>query len=276
MAAAHTPVNDIIKRLVSLSKLPDTYFSNTPRWAIQEWARYGVLEFTKKYTSRMRAIRMTVEENNWVQLPDDYVKLLGVSEFGDCGKLTPIGFDPSIMSTNVFLLDSDGKKLLDHKGSPLLGSGDDDIDRDCYSYDYSNGCYYNDYHLYTGYYTSYSSLAKYYNINDSFAREVKYTLDENNNKIQFSGRDVGEVVVDYVYDVEKAITSMSDLEIHHMFADALYEYVYYNILSQKRASSVPMAEKEMSRRKYEKALTKAKLHAFAPTVSLLKHVTNLK
>jgi hypothetical protein len=217
-----------------------------------------------------------VKDNNWVELPHDFIKLLGVSEFSDCGRLTPIGMSTSILSANQYLLDNDEVQLLDQNDVPLLGTGDADIERDCTLYDLGNDVPYTRYLYGTAYYSNLASLSRYMNINDSFAEGVQYRLDVNNNKIQFTGRNPGEVILDYSYNPLLSEGEMKDLEIHRLFADALEKYIYYQIVATKRNNVVPEVEKRRAYKAYKEALLNARLQKDAPTFQLLKYTTNLR
>jgi hypothetical protein len=276
MASVYRPVNDIINRLWAQASMEGDYLSTTPRWAIQLRARQGLQEFIEKYTSQVRSMRLTVKDNNWVELPHDFIKLLGVSEFSECGKLRPIGVNTNILSANQYLLDNENRRLLDDNGIPLLGSADGDIDRECDKYDYGNACAFNSYLYRTPYYSNYASLFRYYNINDSFVKDIEYKLDTNNDKIQFSGRNPEEVIVDYSYNPMLSDGEVKNLEIHRYFADALEKYVYYQIVATKRDNIVPQREKFRAQKAYEKSLLEARLHKNSPTFQLLKYTTNLK
>jgi len=275
MASITRSVNDIIDSLVAESKQNDSYLSNTPRWAIQKWVRSGLQEITEKYVSQVRALRLPVTvTSNSVELPLDYVKLLRISEFTENGVLIPIGVDASIMSGNEYLLDNLDNILLDSDGIALLGSADTGINREYYTFDYTSCPYYGSQQYYNGGYSDYAAYWEYYNMNNTFAPAVRYTLDEFNNKIQLSGRNVGEVMVEYSFNPIMSVGSMSDLQIHRYFADALERYAYNELVAKKR--SVPLGEKERARRDYREALMLARLTKDSPSINAITFVTNLK
>lgn len=274
MASINRNVNEIINFLKAESRNEDSYLSNTPTWSIQMWVRKGLQELSEKHIAQVRALRLPVTSSNTVDLPLDYVKLLRISEFTDCGKLIPIGVDASIMSGNEYLLDNQDRILLDNNGLALLGSADSDIERECYLFDYTSCPYYTDPAYYNGHYNGYSAYSSYYSVNRSFAPNVRYRVDEYNERIQLTGRNVSEVMLEYKFNPILSVAEMGDLEIHRYFADALEKYAYMSLVSNKR--SVPLHEKERARRDYREALLLAKMNKEAPNINAIMFTTKLK
>lgn len=271
MASIDRNVNDIINFLVAESKQDDSYLSNTPRWSIAMWVRKGLQEFADKHIAQVRGLRLPVSDTNTVELPLDYVKLLRISEFTSDGRLIPLGVDNTVMTGNSYLLDSLDQILLDGDGLALLANSDHDIDRNSYVFDYSSCPYFADPHYYS---YGYTGNVDYHNINHKFSSGVRYRVDEFNGKIQLTGRDLGEVMLEYKFDPLKSVGKMSDLTIHRSFANALEKWSYMSIISAKR--SVPLHEKERARRDFREALLNAKLSKETPNINAIMFTTNLK
>ncbi len=268
-------VSEVIDSLDIEAQDPDSFLSNTKRYHIAMIAREGLKTMMdESATAEVRGLKMNVTEKNYIDLPLDYVKYLRVSELTDCGKLIPIAVDATIHTANSYLLDNLDRILLDDDGVALLGNDDDDVDRNCYNFDYTGCPSYYDTRYYHNYYGSYGLFNQYYSINHSFSGGVKFKEDKFNNRIQFTGKKLTQVVVEYVADPLKSVGHVDDLEIKTQYADALKKYVYKEIVGRRR--SVPMNEKERARRDYREAFINAKIATNIFSISDLTSTTNLK
>jgi hypothetical protein len=276
MASVNRKLSEIIDALEIATYDSDSLIHNVKRSVLQRYAVKGLREFIEKSKiGEVRGLKRDVYENNSIDLPEDYMKYVRISEVTDCGKLVPLAVDASISTANVYLLDHLDRILLDDDGVALLGSGDEDINRNCtIDFDYSNCPFYGNTDYYSGYYGNYASFFQYRNMNNTFVPDVKFKEDVFNNKIQFSGRQLTEVVVEYIYDPMKSAGSVDDLDIHAMFADALEKYVIKEIIGNKR--SVNLGEKERARRDYREAILEAKIAKNIFTSDDLSSTTNLK
>lgn len=272
MAANYVTVNSIIDSLELLTKQEDSYLSNIPRPMLIRLARKGLKEFVLKYTNEVRALIMPVKDDNSIDLPHDYVKYMRISYLTDCGKLVPIGVDTSISISNTYLLDNFDEILLDNNDVPLLGSGDSGINRECtsYSFDYSTCPQYGNRRFYSDYYGGNNQ-----NINNSFLGEITFKEDTVNQKIQFSGTKLEQVVIEYSINPYANVGSLDDLEINIFFADALEKYVYNELVKHKRNEVVPANEKLRAYKDFKEALLEAKIHKNMPPLADIKKVTNL-
>jgi len=277
MASVFRSIKEIIDSL-ELNKLDsDNVISNAPRWYIKKLAVKGVKEFTEKETAQVGSLRMTVGDNNQITLPADYVKYLRISELNvDTGMLHPIAVNGSITTANSYLLDNLGKILLDDDGVELTGSGDTDVDRFNTSYDFNYsgcGCYL-DPQFYYGNWGSYGGYCDYYNINHSFVRDISFREDVTNNIIQFQGRQLETVILEYKIDPLKNVGDVEDLEIDELFGDALEKYIVKEIVLPRR--SVDKGNKYIAKQEYKEAILKAKIEKLTPDINSLTSTTNLK
>lgn len=272
MAANYVTVNSIIDSLELLTKQEDSYLSNTNRSMLIRLARKGLKEFVIKYTNEVRALIMSVKDDNSIDLPHDYVKYMRLSYLNDCGKLVPIGVDTSISISNKYLLDNFDEILLDNNDIPLLGSGNEGISRECtsYNFDYSTCPQYGNRRFYSDYYADNRQ-----NINNSFLGDISFKEDVINKKIQFSGTKLDKVVIEYSINPYANVGSLDNLEINIFFADALEKYVYNELIKNKRNEVVPANEKLRAYKDYKEALLEAKIHKNTPPLADIKKVTNL-
>ena len=271
MASNTKSVNEIIDSLMIRFTLnEDSYLSNVSKYLIQEYARLGVREITEKHTAQVKGLRISVTDSNSIALPHDYVGMLRVSELTTCGTLIPIAVNMKMSVASAYLLDNLDRIMLNSNDVPILSSGDSGIDRTCsYSFDYSTVPYYADSENYTQ-----SATNSYMSINNTFSSGVTYKEDLESENIQFSGRQLDEVVLEYTYNPVSSIGDITKLTVHELFADALEKWIYNEIVSQSR--NVQPYEKSRAEKALRKSLLEAKLSKNGLKVYDLISVTNLK
>ena len=268
MSAVYQSLNSIIDNVYLETLSEDSYLSNSPRYMIQRFARLGLKELSLKGQSpTVKALRLAVNDSNGVTLPRDYIKYLRVSWINEIGDLIPIGVNNSISTANQYLLDHLDNILLDNNDIELLGSGDQDIDREALRFDYSTSPFFGDPHFYDGRYLNNSV-----NINQTFKGGVEFKEDKINDKIQFAGTKLETVVLEYLYDPFKNVGDVEELEVNQMFGYALEKWIYHEMISNKR--SVPDREKYRAEKALKKALLEARISNNIPVLLDIVKMTN--
>jgi len=249
----------------------DDFVSNVSDAAIRNIALRGIREFGFDVTSKVRSLRRTVQANNTITLPDDYVDLIKIGVVSD-GIVYVLGENKNLnismsIDTPVALTDSElgpldlPGNIIDNRSRDVSdtagnegGSGDD--------YDY----YVFQNYLYQG------GLGRLYGMGGGHLRG-EYRVDLDQNRIELSTNDgVSEVIIEYVSDEAR-----NSFPVIHVYAEeALRSYMYYKLIERK--STVPAAEKGRARSEYynERRKAKARLNNFTKTEALKTIRQNFK
>ena len=249
----------------------DDFVSNVSDAAIRNIALRGIREFGFDVTSKVRSLRRTVQANNTITLPDDYVDLIKIGVVSD-GIVYVLGENKNLnismsIDTPVALTDSElgpldlPGNIIDNRSRDVSdtagnegGSGDD--------YDY----YVFQNYLYQG------GLGRLYGMGGGHLRG-EYRIDLDQNRIELSTNDgVSEVIIEYVSDEAR-----NSFPVIHVYAEeALRSYMYYKLIERK--STVPAAEKGRARSEYynERRKAKARLNNFTKTEALKTIRQNFK
>lgn len=251
----------------------DDYVSHASDVAIRNIALRGVREFGFDVTARIKSLKRTIQSNNTIELPDDYVDLTKIGVVGDDGVLHILGENKNINYSRRLQISSDtstdnpddaglgGEGLTDVFERGPLNIDDNVIaDRvddkgattgtDSGSNDYD--VYVFDNYLYQG------GLGRLYGLGGGQVRgQYRINLDQNRIEIDTSS-DFSEVVLEYVADEARS----SNPVIHVYAEEALRTYMYYKLCERK--STVPMGEKQRARAEYynERRKAKARLSNF--------------
>jgi len=244
----------------------DDYVSNATDAAIRNTALRGIRDFGFDVTSRVKSLKCSIESNNTITLPDDYVDLVKVGIVGSDGVLQVLGENKNINYSRRYQTatdtltddtDSDGTSLTDvfdaTDGTSPLNIADNEIaDRvdDKGSTSSSSTGDYDvfifDNYLYQG------GLGRLYGMGGGHLRgEYRINLDQNRIEVDTSS-SFSEVVLEYVADEARS----SNPVIHVYAEEALRCYLYYKLCERK--STVPANEKARARAEYYNERRKAK------------------
>lgn len=238
----------------------DDYVSTASDVAIRNFALRGIREFGFDVTSKVKSIKRTVESNNTVTLPDDYVDLIKVGTVDDDGLVYVLGQNKNLnysrrYTTAQNTADSDGGPLdieeniiIDREDSktPTTGTtGEVDVVDGFDSYIFRNYIYEN-------------SLGRLYGFGGGqMEGDYRINLDQNRIELEVNS-GVTEVVLEYVADEARSTNPI----IHVYAEEALRSYIYYKLCERK--STVPANEKARARAEYynERRKAKARLSNF--------------
>ena len=238
----------------------DDYVSTASDVAIRNFALRGIREFGFDVTSRIKSLKRTVESNNTVTLPDDYVDLIKIGTVDDDGLVYVLGQNKNLnysrrYTTAQNTVDSDGGPLdiddniiIDRTDSktPTTGTtGEVDVVDGFDSYIFRNYIYEN-------------SLGRLYGFGGGqMEGDYRINLDQNRIELEVNS-GVTEVVLEYVADEARSTNPI----IHVYAEEALRSYIYYKLCERK--STVPANEKARARAEYynERRKAKARLSNF--------------
>ena len=242
----------------------DDYVSHASDTAIRNVGLRGIREFGFDVTARVKSLKRTVESNNTITLPDDYVDLVKVGIVDGDGIVYILGENKNINYSRILQTSSDtdlddaglnGSSLTDvFQSGPLDIISNEIGDRidsksitegnDSGSSDYDVAIF--DNYLYQG------GLGRLYGLGGGqVSGEYRINLDQNRIEIDTSS-SFGEVVLEYVADEARS----SNPIIHVYAEEALRMYMYYKLCERK--STVPMNEKQRARSEYYNERRKAK------------------
>tara|TARA_R100001510_G_scaffold57321_1_gene64994 strand:- start:956 stop:1792 length:837 start_codon:yes stop_codon:yes gene_type:complete len=244
----------------------DDYVSTASDVAIRNFALRGIRELGFDVTSKIKSLKRTVQSNDTVTLPDDYVDLVKIGVVDSDGLVYVLGQNKNLnysskytTAENTTVSDSgplniDDNIVIDREDSKSAtggNSGNVDVVDGFDSYIFRNYIYEN-------------SLGRLYGMGGG-QQEGDYRINLDQNRIELEvNSGVTEVVIEYVADEARSTNPM----VHVYAEEALRAYIYYKLCERK--SSVPANEKARARAEYynERRKAKARLSNFSKEEAL--------
>jgi hypothetical protein len=238
----------------------DDYVSTASDVAIRNFALRGIREFGFDVTSKVKSIKRTVETNNTVTLPDDYVDMIKVGTVDDDGLVYVLGQNKNLNYSRQYTtaqntnnsaegpLDIEENIIIDRQDSKTATTGttgEVDVVDGFDSYIFRNYIYEN-------------SLGRLYGFGGGqMEGDYRVNLDQNRIELEVNSA-VSEVVLEYIADEARSTNPI----IHVYAEEALRSYMYYKLCERK--STVPANEKARARAEYynERRKAKARLSNF--------------
>ena len=257
----------------------DDYASNASDAAIRNIALRGLREFGFDVTAKVKSIKRTVESNNTVTLPDDYVDLVKLGVVDGEGILRvfnqnknvnysrrilqdtsadTINDPPSVIADTVLTTDSD-EGPLDLDNNLILNREDDKGATSSSTPD--NGDL--DFYVFENYLFQ-GGLGRLYGAGGGYAPgEYRINLDQNRIEIG-TDSETGDVLLEYISDEARSTNPV----VHVYAEEALRCYIYYKLCERK--STIPSNEKLRARAEYynERRKAKARLSNFTKEEAL--------
>ena len=245
-------INDFIITLDT-----DDYVSHAPDTTIRSFALRGIREMGFDMNKVVRSLKLPVESNNTVTLPDDYVDWTKVGVVGTDGLVYVLGENKNLNMSQAYDLDSNGdpqdadsdgffdrvdSKSATNSGSPASDAG---IADGMESYIFRNFIHEN-------------NQGRLYGIGGgNYYGEFRVNLDQNRLEMK-SNSSISEVVVEYVADEARSVNP----RVHVYAEEALRSYIYYKLIERKAA--VPANEKARARQEYynERRKANARMKSF--------------
>ena len=257
----------------------DDYASNASDAAIRNIALRGLREFGFDVTARVKSIKRTVESNNTVILPDDYVDLVKLGVVDGEGILRVFNQNknvnysrrilqdtsadttndpPSIVADTVLTTDSD-EGPLDLANNLILNREDDKGATSSSTPD--NGDL--DFYVFENYLFQ-GGLGRLYGAGGGYAPgEYRINLDQNRIELA-TDSETGDEVLEYISEEARSTNPV----VHVYAEEALRCYIYYKLCERK--STIPSNEKLRARAEYynERRKAKARLSNFTKEEAL--------
>jgi len=245
-------INDFIITLDT-----DDYVSYAPDTTIRSFALRGIREMGFDMNKVVRSLKLPVESNNTVTLPDDYVDWTKVGVVGTDGLVYVLGENKNLNMSQAYDLDSNGdpqdadsdgffdrvdSKSATDSGSPASDAG---IADGMESYIFRNFIHEN-------------NQGRLYGIGGgNYYGEFRVNLDQNRLEMK-SNSSISEVVIEYVADEARSVNP----RVHIYAEEALRSYIYYKLIERKAA--VPANEKARARQEYynERRKANARMKSF--------------
>ena len=273
-AMNYVPLQQVIADYI-ITMDGDDYTSNVSDVAIQNIAMRGIRELGFDVTSRVRSLKRSVESNNTVILPEDFVDIvkLGVVDGDGVIRVFKQNKNLNYSRKNKVTLNSDGNPLggfgntaeqynsgphpisanrlpdrVDDKGA-TSSSTPDSGDLDFYVFEN---------YLYQG------GLGRLYGLGGGHSPgEYRINLDQNRIEIATDSQTT-DVVIEYIADQARTGNPV----IHVYAEEALRCYIYYKLCERK--STVPLGEKTRARAEYynERRKAKARMSGFSKEEAL--------
>jgi len=252
-------VNDFVLTLDS-----DDYVSNASDVVVRNFALRGIREMGFDMLKRVRSLKLTINSNDTVDLPDDFVSLTKVGVAKQDGLVYVLGENKNINYSQKYDTDT--------AGNPIDSDGDGLYDRvDAKTASSGNGIFGDDDYIVFSNYIYQNNVGQIYGLGGGFY-EGQYRINDDQNRIELSGVQATDLVIEYVADEARSINPTVHIEAE----EALRSYIYYKLVERK--SSVPMGEKARARQEYynERRKANARIKAFSQEEALKTIRKNFK
>jgi hypothetical protein len=268
MAFNKVKLSQIIKDFI-ITLDGDDYASNASDSAIRNFALRGIREIGFDLGKKVKSLKRSVNSNNTIDLPDDFVDLVKIGIVDPGGVVRVFGNNKNInYSRKMETSDDDksGTRTDTFDAGPMnigLNSISDRVDDKTSTssnipVEDNLDVYVFENYLYQG------GLGRLYGTGGGhLAGEYRLNLDQNRIEVE-ANDDFSEVVIEYIADEARS----SDPEVHVYVEEALRSYIYYKIIERK--SSVPANEKVRARAEYynERRKANARLSNFTKEEAL--------
>ena len=245
----------------------DDYVSNASDIAIRNFALRGIREIGFDLGKKIKSIKLTVESNDTITLPDDYVDVSKIGIVGGDGIVRALTMNGNLNYSRKYEVDSAGaatNETHDSEEGPLNIEGnivkdreDDKTSTSSSSTDDFNAFIFENYIFQGG-------TGRLYGVGGgSSPGEFRINLDQNRIEVS-SNTDFTNLVMEYVADEARS----TDPEVHVYAEEALRSYIYYKLVERK--ASVPANEKARARTEYynERRKANARLSHFTKDEAL--------
>lgn len=239
----------------------DDYVSNVSDIQLRNIALRGIRDIGFDIGKKVKSLKLSVETNDTVLLPDDFVDLIKIGVVAEDGmvyvfaenknlnhsqkKVSDTGETATYNTFNNNPLNIEVNKIEDTVDSKTATLNQTSTISSFYEYVFEN-------FMYEG------GIGRIYGMGGGHHRgEYRMNLDQNRIELQ-KRSDISEVVLEYVADEARS----SDPSVHVYAEEALRAYMYYKLIEKK--ATVPASEKARARAEYynERRLANARLSNF--------------
>ena len=246
----------------------DDYVSNASDVVIRNFALRGIREIGFDLGKKIKSIKVSVESNDTITLPDDFVDISKLGIVGSDGIIRAMNMNGNLNYSRKYEVDSAGaatnetqnseeeplnieanivKDRQDDKTSTGTSSDADDFN----AFIFEN-------YIFQG------GTGRLYGVGGgSSPGEFRVNLDQNRIEIS-ANTDFTSLVMEYVADEARS----TDPEVHVYAEEALRCYIYYKLCERK--TTVPANEKARARTEYynERRKANARLSHFTKDEAL--------
>lgn len=249
----------------------DDYISNVSDIQLRNIALRGIRDIGFDIGKKTKSLKLAVNSNDTVTLPDDYVDLIKIGVVGEDGRVYVLNqnkhlnyshkkVSPASRTTfNSGPLDIKANEIVNIEESKTATETNLSIVDDFYEFIFEN-------YLYEG------GVGRLYGLGGGHGiGEYRINLDQNRIEIS-ANSNVSEIVMEYIGDEARS----SDPSVHVYAEEALRAYIYYKLVEKK--STVPANEKARARAEYynERRLANARLSNFTKEEALKTIRKNFK
>ena len=239
----------------------DDYISNVSDVQLRNIALRGIRDIGFDVGKKVKSLKLPVETNDTVLLPDDFVDLIKIGVVAEDGlvyvfaenkninhsyqKISNTGVDATYTTFNNSPLNIEANKIEDTVEAKTATLNQSDTIDSFYEYVFEN-------FMYEG------GIGRIYGMGGGHHRgEYRINLDQNRIEVK-KGSDINEVVLEYVADEARS----GNPTVHVYAEEALRAYMYYKLIEKK--ATVPAGEKARARAEYynERRLANARLSNF--------------
>ena len=273
-AMNYLPLNQVIADYI-ITMDGDDYTSNVSDVAIQNIAMRGIRELGFDVTARVKSLKRSVESNNTVILPEDFVDIVKLGVVDGDGVIRVFKQNKNInysrkikVTTNPdgSLTGGTGNTSSQASSSPHSLTANQILDREDDKNATSSSTpdsgdldfYVFENYLYQG------GLGRLYGLGGGHSPgEYRINLDQNRIEIATDSQTT-DVVIEYIADQARSTNPV----VHVYAEEALRCYIYYKLCERK--STVPQGEKMRARAEYynERRKAKARLSGFTKEEAL--------
>jgi len=236
----------------------DDYVNNVSGIALRNYALRGVREMGFDIMKRVKSLKLEInQDNNTVELPDDFVDYTKIGVIGGDGLIYVFGENKNQNIAMQYVtdalgnpVDSNSDGVYDREDAKFIGQGRGTLS-DFESYTFRN-------FLYEG------NIGRAYGIGGGkYSGEFRINYEQNRIEL-YSTSNYDEVVIEYIADEARS----ENPSVHIYAENALRSYIYYRLIERK--ASVPMGEKARARQEYynERRLANARLKSFTKEEAL--------
>lgn len=241
----YTLLSDLITDFM-MSRDPDDYTSNVPRYKVLYQAKRAMRELYFDVANNIKAIELDLSPTLNVVLPPDFVSYVRISWLDSNGHLHPMAVDNVISTADEYLQDNEYEILFDNEGYVLEG----DKSKSLSELDRSE----------LGTYNITQLDYKPNKDNSRVFPNGKFKIDTSEGLIKFnSTAEYKSIVLEYISDglyERPNVDSDTTLKIHKFAETAVLDYIYYNLIKNRR--STPANEKMRARKEYYNSKRQAK------------------
>lgn len=243
-----TTLKDIVDEMMMERLDPDSYIKNTNRSLFILHAKNGIKELSKVTAASISAIEMTVGQESFIVLPQDYVSWVSVSvvmvdQRNGKRYLKLLDENNSINTATGYLQDDEAKILFDDDGGILTADASNAYNIPFRSYEFiGNGCDGSNAFFDTAVLSEYG----------------EFKVDRENGKLVLSDNIIDrEIVLEYITDgLQLEHLGEEFIKVHKYIEKAVKDFAYHGCI--ERRQTVPANEKSRASLRFRTSRFQAK------------------